>query len=167
MAMKTLFLLRHAKSSWDDTQLNDHDRHLNSRGLKSAPRMGRLLKQEGVTIDLILCSSSVRTRETAKLVLAELPNPPAISYREELYHATPDQITNLLSQTAEPAECVMVIGHNPGLEEFLERLTGEVLHFPTAGLAKIELEIDRWNLFDNQIRGQLKQFWKPRELDAE
>ena len=167
MATKTLHLLRHAKSSWDDSQLEDRDRPLNSRGRKAASRIGRLLRERALAIDLVLCSSSARTRETAKLVFAELTNPPTISFLDELYHASPHQIVDLLSRVAEPAQFVMAIGHNPGFEEFLENLIGDAIHFPTAGLATIELEIDRWSLLNAQTRGQLKQFWKPREKDTE
>ncbi len=167
MATKTLLLLRHAKSSWDDPQLDDHDRPLNGRGRKAARRIGQLLIDEAITIDLVLCSTSMRTRETASLIFAVSTRSPAIAYHDELYHASPSQMIDLLRQVAEPMRTVMVIGHNPGFDEFLERLTGNEISFPTAGLAKIELQIDRWSLFDDQTNGQLAQFWRPRDLGAD
>ena len=165
MATKTLLLLRHAKSSWQDEQLDDQERPLNNRGRKAAARIGRLLFDQAINVDLVLCSTSVRTRETADLVFAEFPKPPTISYRDDLYHASPDQIVKILAEAGKQSKSVMVIGHNPGFEEFLVQLTGEAIPFPTAALAVLELNIKDWKQCNNQTRATLKQIWRPKELD--
>lgn len=129
--------------------------------------MGRLLREKSIAIDLVQCSPSIRTRETAKRVFAEQKCSPRINYLDDLYHASPDQITQILCQIAEPNSCVMVIGHNPGFAEFLDRVTGVCDSFPTSALAWIELKLDRWNQFSEQTRGELKQMWRPRDLEVE
>lgn len=166
MPSKTLLLLRHAKSTWDDPQLNDHDRPLNGRGRKAAKRIGRLIVEHQFAIELVLCSTAVRTRETAARVFHNWQTPPAIEFRDDLYHATPSQFVEVLRQIAEPTQCVMLIGHNPGLEEFAGQLTGQETPFPTAALALIEPDIDRWDSFHQESRGRLVQIWRPRELDS-
>ena len=165
MSAKTLYLLRHAKSSWGDEQLDDHDRPLNSRGRKAAARVGRLLKDESLLIDRVLCSTSVRTRQTADLVFAASSKPPPISYREDLYHPTPDQIISILNEVPEQVCSVMVISHNPGLEEFLTVLTNDAVPFPTAALAMLELDVEYWSDLGDQTHGKLVQMWRPKELD--
>ena len=167
MPYKTLLLLRHAKSSWKDPQWADHDRPLNSRGRLAAQRMGRLLSDEGLTPDLVLCSTAVRARETAELVFADAPTPATILYREDLYHAEPAQLSRILAEVSEPAPRLLLLGHNPGLEEFLSQLTTESCSFPTAGLAQVQLELTAWSQFHPAIRGELIQFWRPRELDSD
>lgn len=167
MSTKTLLLLRHAKSSWKDLSLDDHQRTLNGRGRDAATRVGRLVQEQQFAIDLVLCSTSTRTRETADRVFEGAKSKPPISYRDDLYHASPETMIQVLSHVAEPNQCVMLIGHNPGLEEFLSQLTGNETEFPTAGLAQIELDFDRWTQFNEQTRGRLVQFWRPKELDAD
>ena len=167
MATKSLLLLRHAKSSWDDPLLDDRDRPLNARGRKAAVRVGRLFRDESFAIDLVLCSTSTRTRETAKQIFAERSGSTTISYRDDLYHASADQLTDILRNVVEPTSSVLVIGHNPGFEDFLAQATGKSVHFPTAALAVIEFNIDRWSLLTDQTHGELKQLWRPRDLDAE
>lgn len=165
MSRKILILLRHAKSSWQNDQLDDHDRPLNNRGRKAATRIGRLLVDEVVNVDLVLCSTSVRTRETADLVFAEFKKPPTISYRDDLYHASPDQIVSILAEAGKQSKSVMVIGHNPGFEELLEQLTGKAIPFPTAALTVLEPNIEDWKQCNYQTRATLKQMWRPKELD--
>lgn len=167
MTSKSLLLLRHAKSSWDDARLDDHDRPLNGRGRRAASRMGRLIHEQAFDIDLVLCSTAKRTTETANRVFEELKTVPPIEFRGDLYLATTDQMIDALKLVAPPTRCVMLIGHNPGMEEFVEQLTGVAGRFPTAAMAQIELEIDEWTSFSNQTRGRLVQLWKPKELDAD
>ena len=165
MPCKTLLLLRHAKSSWKNPQLDDHDRPLNSRGRTAAAQIGRLLQAEELRPDLVLCSTALRTRETADLVFAGLAPSPEIIFREDLYHADPRQITRVISQVDVSAPCLMLLGHNPGLEEFLSQITGEELPLPTAALARLELELSEWREFNPSTRGRLDHLWRPRELD--
>ena len=162
---KRLILLRHAKSSWDDPGLDDRDRPLNGRGRRNAPRMGRLMKQEQLVPDLVLCSSAQRTRETAYLFFAEWTVSPSIVHRDDLYHAEPVQIEGILNSIDNSIESLMIIGHNPGLEEFLTRHTGKALDMPTAALAQVEFELDSWSHFKDLTHGALINFWSPKDFN--
>ena len=114
--MHQLHLLRHAKSSWDD-DADDHERPLNKRGRESARLIGEGLPKAIGELDLVLCSSAVRTRETAQLALAGYRKPPRILYEDELYLAGPKQLMARLREVDEATGSVMMIGHNPGLHE--------------------------------------------------
>jgi phosphohistidine phosphatase len=152
--MLTLLLLRHAKSSWDVPALADYDRPLAKRGLKAAPRMGAEIATLGLRPDLVLCSGAKRTRETLGLVLDALGTPfPQVVYDDEIYMAPPTGIMQILRRQAADLANVMVVGHNPGLEELAELLVGrgddglrETLEekFPTCALAVITFAVDSW-----------------------
>jgi phosphohistidine phosphatase len=165
--MKTLLLLRHAKSSWSDPTLADFDRPLNKRGQKAAAVIGKVLRNNSIDFDLCLSSTSVRTRQTAELVFRESGMQPQIIFRDDLYHASAEQITNILQQVDEPHSTVLVIGHNPGFQELLTRLTGDEQGFPTAALATVELPIEQWSDMRDQTRGLLTEMWRPKELEQD
>ena len=112
--MKTIYLLRHAKSSWDDSSLPDHDRPLNGRGRSAAPRVGAHMRAEGYLPDLVLCSTATRTRLTLEGVLSELEVEPAIEFEEELYLAAPSEMLDLVRSVPDTVESVLLVGHNPG-----------------------------------------------------
>jgi phosphohistidine phosphatase len=162
--MKTVLLLRHAKSSWDDPGLDDHDRPLNNRGRRDAPRMGDLLKAEQLVPECIVSSSARRARKTATIVAERCGFEGEIQLSDELYHAAPAEYFRLLSQL--PTECrsVLVVGHNPGFEEFLSRLAGAHHSLPTAALAQVEVEIDDWRDFRPGTAARLVNLWRPKEL---
>ncbi|TRC95549.1 histidine phosphatase family protein [Mesorhizobium sp. WSM4303] len=122
--MNQLLLLRHAKSSWDDPALADFDRPLAPRGLKAAPRMGRELAKRGWLPNLALVSPALRTRETWRLVSAELPARVPVKFAEGLFGATAGDILAEVQQATASAGCVLVLGHNPGLEDLARRLAG-------------------------------------------
>lgn len=122
--MKQLLLLRHAKSSWDDPALADFDRPLAPRGLKAAPLMGRELARRDWLPDLALVSPALRTRETWRLVSAELPARVPVEFAEGLFEATAGDILAEVQQAMASAGCVLVLGHNPGLEDLARRLAG-------------------------------------------
>jgi phosphohistidine phosphatase len=163
--MKTLLLLRHAKSSWKDPELDDHDRPLNKRGKSEAPRMGLLLKDEQLLPAFILCSSAKRCRKTAEHVIHESGYRGETRITGDLYEAGAEQILGILAALPEDLESVLVIGHNPGLEELLEKLTGAYAPLTTAALAKVEVPIDQWQELVPTSRGTLIQVWQPRALD--
>ena len=164
--MKTLLILRHAKSSWSDSALDDHDRPLNDRGERDAPRMGELLRQRRLTPDLIISSDAVRARMTAQAVAEAAGYAGEIRLEPLLYHAAPDDIVVVLRTVPEPnAATVMVVGHNPGLEALVGQLTGERHDLPTAALAQIDLPIDSWRDLDGSTRGTLVDVWRPKELE--
>jgi phosphohistidine phosphatase len=162
--MKTLFLLRHAKSSWKDPSLADHDRPLKKRGRKAASRIGRWLRENGLRPDHVLCSTATRARDTLQLVLAEVDRHMPVSMRAELYHGDVAQMISLLREVAEPAPSVLIVGHNPDLETFLEHLTGRSERLPSAALARIELDLSNWSELIDATRGTLVSVLRPREL---
>ena len=161
--MKSILLMRHAKSSHDDEGRPDHDRPLNDRGRKAAPRMARRIADAGLTPDRLLCSTARRARETADLFVAETGYAGPVARETRLYHAAPDAILAVLAEAAGDADRVLLVGHNPGLEQLVERLTGSAEHLPTAAVARIELPIDAWELATDPIRGRLVDFWTPKD----
>jgi phosphohistidine phosphatase len=163
--MKTLLLLRHAKSSWDDAALSDHQRPLNRRGEKAAPRIGQLLAEEGLLPDRILCSTAVRARQTAEHVVRHSGYVGEVDYRANLYLAPPEAYLEVLSQLPDDVNTVLAVGHNPGMEDLLYQLTGKHEHFPTAGLARIDFSVAAWSKLDAGARGKLIHLWRPKELD--
>lgn len=162
--MKTLFLLRHAKSSWKKEELPDHDRPLNKRGKNDAPRMGELMVKEELYPDLIISSSAKRAKKTTELLVGGAGFNPEIVYERDLYAAWPDAYIETLNVLPDNYERVMVVGHNPGLEELLEILTDEFERMPTATLAVISLPIASWREISLETRGELDSIYRPKEL---
>jgi phosphohistidine phosphatase len=158
--LKTLLVLRHAKSSWDDSSLDDHERLLNARGEKDAPRIGQLARDEGLIPELIVSS---RARLTAAAMADATGG--RIHLDPRLYHASATEVLAALRSVIENSVAtVMIVGHNPGLEELIALLTGELEALPTAALAQIELPIEDWSALDTTIRGTLIRVWRPKEL---
>lgn len=166
--IKTLLLLRHAKSSWDDSSLSDHDRPLNKRGKLAAHRMGRLLDDEALWPDLILSSTAERaTTTTQRLVDAGGESggfAGEIAYLNELYGAGPHDIIEVVRELGDEAGSVMVVAHNPGLEDLVHQMTGEYHRLPTAALVRILVPIDHWRDLEAD-GGTLVGIWQPKELD--
>ena len=162
--MKTLLVLRHAKSSWNDPELDDHARPLNKRGRRDGPRMGELMRKYGLMPDIVISSDAVRAQLTADAVAEAARYAGEVLLDPRLYMASPADILSLLRTVRENAETVMIIGHNPGLEELVEQLTGERQDLPTAALAHIVLEIDQWRDLKLSTRGTLLGHWRPKEL---
>src|SRR5688572_1723538 len=162
--MKTLLLLRHAKSSWKQPELADHDRPLNQRGKRTAPLMGTLLQDEDLIPDLILCSSAVRAHTTALLVAKACTYEGEIKKTRELYMAEPQDYVDVLREVSEKHVRVLVVGHNPGLEMLIEVLTGEAMAMPTAALAQVELSLKRWRDLDLDTEYKLVNVWQPKDL---
>jgi phosphohistidine phosphatase len=165
--MKTLLLMRHGKSSWKDAALADHDRPLKMRGRRAASQVGRLLVNERLAPDLILTSTAVRAQDTAVLMAEAANYRGAIETVTDLYHADHSAFVACVSQAATEFETVLVVGHNPGLEEWLTQLTGARHEFPTAALAHIELSIENWSDLTLTTSGTLRNVWRPRELANE
>ncbi len=162
--MKTLLLLRHAKSSWDDPSVSDHDRPLNARGHRDAPRIGDLIKQHGLTPDLIVASTAARAQATARYVAQHCEYPGEIDSTGSLYNAAPDEYLAYLRSLPDEYAAVMVVGHNPGLEDLLEMVTGAYQKMPTAALAYVSFDISSWRDLARTPSGQLISLWRPKEL---
>jgi len=145
--MKTLVLFRHAKSSWDDERLDDHDRPLAPRGQRDAPRMGKRLARRKLDPDLLLTSTALRARETADCLAAALGLAQSrIRVLRRIYLASPGELLKLIAGLDDGLECVVLVGHNPGLTELANRLLPSLKldNLPTAGVVAIECGTERW-----------------------
>lgn len=161
--MKTLLVLRHAKSSWANSGQDDHERPLNERGKREAPQVGEQLRRRRLVPDLIISSDAVRARKTADAVAKAAGHSGEIRLDHGLYLAAPDDILAVLYGADDSAGIVMVVGHNPGLEGLVRQLTGEAAHLATATVAQIALPIDRWRDLDESTLGRLSEVWRPNE----
>ncbi|HWP01369.1 MAG TPA: histidine phosphatase family protein [Methylococcus sp.] len=143
--MKQLFLIRHAKSSWNDP-MADRDRPLTGRGKRDASFMGSLLRFRGFEPDRILSSPARRARKTARRIAREVGYPKdAIEVRDELYLSGPGAVIAVIQALEEGANRVYLVGHNPDLSQVASRLTGEDQgEMPTCGIVAIEFPVERW-----------------------
>ncbi|MEX1009529.1 MAG: histidine phosphatase family protein [Acidimicrobiia bacterium] len=138
--MKTLHLLRHAKSDWGDSALPDHDRPLNKRGKRARTTVAEHIA--GWKVDRVVCSTARRARDTAKPVIKALGCP--VQYEEALYAATDKQLLAVVRALPDEAEAVVLVGHNPSIEELTALLCGQSPAYPTAALGTVDLVADRW-----------------------
>jgi phosphohistidine phosphatase len=144
--MKTLFLIRHAKSSWDDTSLADRDRPLNDRGRRDAPKMGERLAKRDVSPDLILSSPAVRALETAEIIAKKLDyRRKDIVVDDRLYAVAADDLLDVIHKLDDKLRRVMLFGHNPELTELAHRLSGKISHLPTCAVAEFRFDAKLWS----------------------
>lgn len=169
--MKQLLLLRHAKSSWDDPDLDDFDRPLAERGLKAAKLMGRELAARDWLPDQVLVSSALRTCDTWRLVAAELPARPRVVFANALYDASAADVLSQIRLADLSSGCLAVVGHNPGLEDLAKQLADSGSEakarkrleekFPTTALARFVFEGD-WSGLSS---GRLTHCLRPKDLN--
>lgn len=160
--MKNLFILRHAKSSWDHPELSDFDRPLNHRGLIAAPFIGEIMAGKHYIPDLIISSPAKRASQTALLVKESSGTNAEIRFDERIYEASPQALRQIVSELTEETGSAMIVGHNPGIEGFIKYLTGKIEPMPTAALASITLNIDKWSDLSNNC-GDLQEILRPKE----
>lgn len=172
--MKTVLLMRHAKSSWAEPGLSDHQRPLNRRGTEAAPVMARWLEAQDLLPDTALVSSAMRTRQTAALMREAVPALPEPLFEERLYHASAGDMIALLTRLPDSASCALLIGHEPGLSVLTHRFANDQAepdcarafsHFPTAAIAVLRFDIDDWPAIGAQ-KGAFLSFAVPREQQA-
>jgi len=163
--MKTMLILRHAKSSWANTRLADHDRPLNKRGKTDASRMGVLMRREEIIPDWIISSTAERALATAEAVALALDFEGELEQTRELYLADPEAYIEVCSQLPDQVNQLLVVGHNPGIEELVTLLTGARETMPTAALAQVSLPIANWKELDEATEGKLVNLWWPKALD--
>lgn len=166
---RTIVLLRHAKADWP--QVPDHERPLADRGRQDAPAVGRRFADDGLTLDLALCSTAARTRETWKLVVHELPERPKTVYEERLYEAGLTELLALLGETPDDITSLLLVGHNPGMHALTDALSGSaepdalarIQHagFPTAAFAVLTFS-GSWKTVEHGT-ARLTRFWTPHE----
>lgn len=162
--MKTLLIMRHAKSSWNYPELSDYDRPLNARGKRDAPRMGKHLRQEGLIPDRILTSSAKRARKTASKVAKSCGYTGKAKKLDALYDTVPGVYFEVLQALPDKYQRVMVFGHNPTMEQLVNYLTEQIERMPTAAIAHIELPIQHWKTLDLYTKGRLVNLWTPKVL---
>ena len=169
--MKHLYLLRHAKSSWDDASLADHDRPLSQRGRGAARKVAGYVQETGIRPELVLSSPSRRTRETLELVEPALAEA-EVRFEPELYGASEAALLATLHGLPDDVESVLLLGHNPGMQQLAVALTGRGdadlvqrlrTKMPTAALAALTLPVDMWDEV-TVGKGELVSYVVPREL---
>lgn len=161
--MKTLLLLRHAKSDWDDSSLRDFDRPLAARGERDAPRIGKALRKRGILPDLIISSPAARAKATIEAVTRAAKMNLEIRFDKVVYGASSPELMSLIQGLPDTNSCLLLVGHNPGFEDLVGRLSGSHERMPTAALACIEFQIDRWEGV-NDGEGKLRWLLTPRNL---
>ena len=162
--MKTLLILRHGKSSWTYNDLADHDRPLKKRGEFDAEKMGKLIVKKELVPQLIISSTATRARKTAKLVGYACGYNASIVKEHGLYMASPEDLIRILNLVDDDIQRLMMIGHNPGLEDLVSSLTESYHAIPTCALAHIDLPIPSWSEVDITSNGNLVNLWVPRQL---
>jgi phosphohistidine phosphatase len=172
--MKTLTLLRHAKSGWDDGVPRDLDRPLNSKGRRAAQAMGREIATMGLDFDRVLASPAVRVRETIDEVERGLGRTLAPEWDRRLYLASVATLLDVVHEQDDAAETLLLVGHNPGLEELVLALVPDApgrlrdaveKKYPTATLAEMTFAVDGWSEVTHG-GGTLTRFVRPRDIDA-
>jgi phosphohistidine phosphatase len=165
--MKTLLFLRHAKSSWKNTTLVDHKRPLNKRGKKDAPIMGEYLKNKKLTPDLIISSTAKRARDTSKLVAEHCGYNKDTQSSKLLYGTTTKDYLATIGGISNKHDRVLLIGHNPILEDVLETVTGEQIRMKTCSLVHISLPVQFWKEVedDTNTKGKLIDIVKVKKLN--
>jgi len=162
--MKTLILIRHAKSSWSDPSLMDFDRPLNERGKRDSPIMAAILKRKFPKIDLFLSSTAKRAFVTAKVVAQAFDmSEDEIVPRKDLYHASPQSIYRIISEQSDNLSSIAVFAHNPGLTDLANRLTNVRLdNLPTTGIFAVQFNVNSWNDLQN-ASGEFVFFEYPKK----
>lgn len=163
--MKKLLLLRHAKAEDATPGSSDINRALNERGKKEAQAIGTFIRKQSLRFDLVLCSPVVRARETAELVLAAAEVTANLRDDQRIYEASPRQLLEVISEIEEDKSAVLLVGHNPGMEELLRALTGKGEPMATGTLARIDFDFDEWSSVIEDI-GRLESIVRPNELAA-
>jgi len=163
--MKTLLLLRHAKASRDDPELDDRDRPLKPRGKEDAKRLGRRLRVAGLVPTLIVSSTALRARKTASKVAKQMNYARAIELNPRLYLSSPNDHLEVVRSVPDAEDSVMIVGHNPGLSQFLSELADTDAELATCDLAQIELPFNHWAELGKSACAQLIQVWHAGDVN--
>lgn len=163
--MKELILIRHAKSSWSNPLLDDFERPLNKRGKKNAPFMAKVLRQKGLTPDLIISSPSIRTKQTLDYFIQEFDYKGEIIFEESIYEAPFENLLKVIKNIDDKYKTIFLFGHNPGLNDIVDFLIGNFEeNIPTSGVLKLNFDIKKWENLKEKI-GILEFFIYPKIFD--
>jgi len=149
--LKTLYLLRHAKSSWNLPSIDDFDRPLNNRGIRNAPFMGEMLLRKNISLELIISSPALRAITTAKIIAEKLKYPVSnIKKDKNIYEASALDLLSVLKKTNNKLKFLMLVGHNPGMNDLINLISDKRLdNLPTAGIVCLKKEVDNWEKIDD------------------
>lgn len=165
---KYLFVMRHAKSSWNHPGLSDHDRPLNKRGLRDSPLMAQFMNRQKLAPSLILSSSAHRAKTTAELFQSHLEAPAQWEIVEDFYLAPPEIYLQHVMRIPDEISQVILIGHNPGLETLVEQLAGETHRMPTAAIAGFHTQIASWSSLPTETSSmKFLGVWRPKEIQMD
>lgn len=165
---KQVLIMRHAKSSWDEPSMRDYDRPLNRRGLRVTPQIAQFVDENGIWPDLIVSSTANRAQTTAELFIQSCPSNRSteLEFNRDFYLAAADVYTDfLLEMHRDEVNRLMLVGHNPGLEELVESLSGSYESMPTAAIAHFDLQVDSWMELNSELPASLFDVYRPKELD--
>lgn len=166
---KNIFLIRHAKSSWQSATLSDFERPLNERGERDAPIMGKILKDKGIIPDLIISSTAKRAQQTAKKMAKALGyDQDKIQFEESLYHCSPEQIFQVLQWLDASVSSVFIVAHNPGITHFCNQIstTFSLANMPTCGIVGFSCEAEDWTAVE-QAKKEVFLFEYPKKYDEQ
>lgn len=163
---KRLLLMRHAKSSWEDERLTDFERPLNDRGRRAALRMGRLLREQKIQVDIVIASPAVRVKETLAGLLPEWQCAPEVIWEKALYLAPLERWLSTVAGLHDSWQSVLFVGHNPGLGQLLSHLSNNAQHLPTGSIALLETSAQSWPLSLMLRPWRQTAFWKPKGLES-
>lgn len=163
--MKKLFIVRHAKSSWDFPELDDYDRPLNKRGKRNAPEMGQRLAKKNLLPDKMITSPAKRAAATAKRIAKEISYPNDRIQKEPLfYHGSIQDMISIVQGQDNGISTIMIFGHNPGLTDLANKLSGsDIYNIPTCGIVELEFNVDAWDKIGKGI-GKLVSFDYPKKI---
>ena len=162
--MKTLYLVRHAKSSWNNSNLSDHARPLNDRGERDAPEMGKRLRKRKPQPTIIISSSAVRAETTATILAEAIAYPTSdLTIDARLYGAEPNDVVSIIGELDDAIDSAMLVGHNPTFTDLINALSGsQIDNVPTCGMAVLRFPTDTWSKID-QVQGELLDFDYPKK----
>ncbi len=162
--MKTVFFIRHAKSSWEDSSLSDHDRPLNNRGIRDAPFMAKVLNGKGHIPQQIVCSSANRAQSTALYFAKEFDvKVEDVLIRSKIYEAFPEQVMEVIQDLDDEFSQIFIFGHNPAFTSILNNFTDDyIANLPTCGIGRVSSNVDRWSDFAFS-NGELKELFYPKQ----
>ena len=160
--MKSLYIMRHAKSSWKDRSLSDFERPLNKRGRRTAPLMGEIMVERGYLPDTIFSSPAARAVETYQLIADAVGFKGEVEHQRSIYEASLNALLTVLSSANETTSELLMTGHNPGFEMLVQHLAGEYHRMPTAALAVFEID-SSWAELSNE-KSRLVEVIIPKEV---
>ena len=161
---RRLIIMRHAKSDWANANLTDHDRPLNERGQRAAAQMGRHFLENKLQPCAIVASTATRVRETLALLQSEWPSEPPVFFEQSLYLASPQTLDAHVRGLHDTWTNVLLVGHNPGLSEYVGHCANQAIELATAVVAVLESESASWCQAATTRKWKLSELWRPREL---